>query len=185
MSSQSQNTILRAAEGTDVAAITALVNHFARIGLMLPRSMEQIEATIGEFVVAYDSDGTLLGCAALRQMTGDLAEIRSLAVSEQAQGRGIGAALVQAVVDEAERRALGRIFALTYQQVFFEKQGFTLCDRALFPEKVWLDCRNCPKQHCCDELAVMRVLDGAREETTGARIDPRLIPLTALSNAAA
>jgi amino-acid N-acetyltransferase len=27
-----------------------------------------------------------------------------------------------------------------------------------FPLKVWADCRNCPKLHACDEIAVAREL---------------------------
>ena len=37
--------------------------------------------------------------------------------------------------------------------------GFHVVDKAGFPQKVWLDCNQCPKQSCCDEIAVLRVLN--------------------------
>jgi hypothetical protein len=62
---------------------------------------------------------------------------------------------------------LARVFALTYQDVFFEKLGFKRCAREIFPQKVWVDCRTCSKQHACDEIAMLRVLDVSRVDEEG------------------
>ena len=46
------------------------------------------------------------------------------------------------------------MFALTLQVEFFARLGFVQVDKAIFPQKVWLDCRQCPKRHQCDETAM-------------------------------
>jgi amino-acid N-acetyltransferase len=156
------NVTIRRATIADAPAIGALVNQYAARGLMLPKSQVQVYESLREFVVAVDDAGTVLGCGALRLMWNDLAEVRSLAVDERATGTGLGRRMVEALVDEAKEMGLARVFALTYQQVFFEKLGFEVCDRDIFPQKVWLDCRACPKRHCCDEISMLLVLDPER-----------------------
>ncbi len=49
----------------------------------------------------------------------DLAEIRSLAVSAHAQGRGVGSSLVDSLFAHASALAVPRVLALTYRQRFF------------------------------------------------------------------
>lgn len=39
------------------------------------------------------------------------------------------------------------------------KNGFTVVEKDIFPEKVWTDCIHCPKQHACDEIAVLKILN--------------------------
>lgn len=170
---------IRPARLADAPAIEALVNLYAAKGLMLPKSLVQVYETLREFVVAVDESGTLLGCGALRLMWHDLAEVRSLAVSEQAQGMGIGRRIVEALLAEAESMGLSRVFALTYQELFFEKLGFSVCSKDIFPQKVWADCQACPKRHACDEIAVLRRIGTASVEqsTEGtAESVPELIP---------
>jgi amino-acid N-acetyltransferase len=85
-----------------------------------------------------------------------LAEIRSLAVAESAQGRHIGAALVEACMEEARTLGIARVFALTYRPGFFERQGFRLAEVMEFPQKVWKECVRCPFFTNCREVAVVR-----------------------------
>jgi amino-acid N-acetyltransferase len=90
----------------------------------------------------------------LRIYTEGLAEICSLAVDGPFQGHGIGKQLVEGLVSEARRLELEKVFALTLKPGFFEALGFSLVGKDNFPLKVWADCRNCPKLHACDEVAV-------------------------------
>jgi amino-acid N-acetyltransferase len=159
---QSGDVIIRRATLADAPAIAELVNRYAGRGLMLPKSLVQVFESLREFVVAVDAEGHVLGCGALRLMWHDLAEVRSLAVDEAAQGLGVGRRMVDALIDEARQMGLARVFALTYQQRFFEKLGFESCERDIFPQKVWADCRACPKRFCCDEIAMLLVLDAER-----------------------
>ncbi len=153
---------VRKARLGDAEQIAQLVNHFAAQGLMLPKNILDVYEHIREYVVAEDEGGRVVGCGALRLMWHDLGEIRSLAVSEQAQGQGVGRRIVEKLLEEARELELARVFALTYQVPFFEKLGFRVVPKAIFPQKVWLDCQLCPKRHCCDETAMILVLDEER-----------------------
>lgn len=170
--------VLRKAVLADAPAIAGLINRFAARGMMLPKTLLQIFECLREFVVAVDEAGTVLACGALRLMWHDLAEVRSLAVDERAQGQGLGQRIVLHLIEEGREMGLARIFALTYQQRFFEKLGFDLCDKAIFPQKVWVDCRACPKQSCCDEIAMLFILDAERaaQANEEARQQPLLMP---------
>jgi amino-acid N-acetyltransferase len=76
-------------------------------------------------------------------------------VTENFQGRGIGAALVRACVEEAIALGITRVFTLTYQADFFKKLGFKPIDKGELPHKVWSDCIHCPKFPDCNEEALI------------------------------
>ncbi|HYN89773.1 MAG TPA: N-acetyltransferase [Ardenticatenaceae bacterium] len=160
--------MIRSARLADAPAITNLINRFAERGLMLPKSLVEVYEHLREFVVAEDQNGTIVGCGALRLMWHDLAEIRSLAIAEQAQGHGIGRRIVERLVDEAQTMGLARVFVLTYQEAFFRRLGFEVVVKQHFPQKVWADCRACPKRQACDEVAMVLVLDAAAAEQAAA-----------------
>lgn len=145
---------LRPARIADMRQVGDLVNGFARDNLMLPKSYDQLARNFREFVVAVDEEQRVLGCGALRVYSDELAEIISLAVDEAAHGAGIGRRLVQQLVADARELQLQTVFALTLQEAFFHRLGFQTVPRDNFPGKVWADCRNCPKLHACDEIAV-------------------------------
>jgi amino-acid N-acetyltransferase len=100
--------VVRNAALGDVAQIAALINGFADRQLMLHKTTVQLARTFREFVVALDAGGRLLGCAALRVYTPQLAELASLAVDESAHGLGIGRKLVAAIEAEAVTHGSGR-----------------------------------------------------------------------------
>jgi amino-acid N-acetyltransferase len=148
---------VRRARVADMLQVEPLINGFAKQELMLPKTVEQLSRNFREFVVA-EQNGRIIGCAALRVYTPQLAELGSLAVSESAHGLGVGRKLVAAVEAEAASHGIGTVFALTLQDVFFHKQGYRTVPKELFPLKVWSDCRACPKLHACDEIAVVKEL---------------------------
>ena len=152
---------IRPARITDVEAMQALINGYAREDRMLERSRDFLLEHVRDFFVA-DDRGRLLGCCALAVLTPDLAEIRSLAVVDEASGRGVGRALVAACVSEARRLGLRRVFALTLVPGFFERCGFTLTSLGRLPEKSSSECPVCPKRFACDEQALVMHLDGTQ-----------------------
>lgn len=149
--------MIRAATINDVPSIQAIINSHAELGRMLFKSYAQLFEDLRDFGV-YEEDGRVLGCAALTIIWADLAEVRSLAVDERALGRGIGRRLVEWSVEESRRLQIRRLFALTYEQRFFEKLGFEVVSKESLPLKVWSDCVRCPKNDNCDEIAVVRTL---------------------------
>ena len=144
---------IRKAELRDVPALFKLINHYVAEQLLLPRPLTNLYEDVWEFTVA-EEDGELLGCGALKFYNQELAEIRSLAVDAALKSKGVGRMLTEALMDEAERCGLKRVFALTVVPTFFEKLGFQKAPREKFPVKVFQDCLGCPKYSCCDEIAV-------------------------------
>jgi amino-acid N-acetyltransferase len=136
---------------------------------------------IRDFTV-ITSGGALLGCGALHFYSPTLAEIRSLAVREQAKTHGVGRRLIEALVTEAALYELDAVFAFTYVVAFFRKLGFETLERGALPLKAWRDCLRCPKFQSCDEVAVLRVLRPvhwaqALPEIWAPSPDDRLIPV--------
>ena len=150
---------VRAANVSDASAVCELVNYYAERGRMLHRSLESVYDSLREFIVANDEQGRLVGCVALSIYWADLAEVKSLAVSPDCRGQGVGGMLIDAAIADARRLGLKKIFALTYEKEFFSKQGFEMIDRETLPDKVWRVCIACPKVDACDETAMVLRLD--------------------------
>ena len=149
---------LRRAEPSDAREIHELLEHFVAHGQLLPRTLRQVFRTIRDYVVAIEG-GRIVGCAALRIYSADVAEIGALAVAAERQGTGIGRRLVEALVHDAELLGLRRVFALTLRTDFFHRLGFGTTLVTEFPEKVAADCMSCARRTTCREVAVARSLD--------------------------
>jgi amino-acid N-acetyltransferase len=153
---------LRRARVEDVPGIAGVMAGYVEEGILLPRSVGELYRAVPEFHVAVNREGKVIACAALRILWMDLGEVRSLAVTPEAQGLGLGAALVRATLDDARARGLARVIALTKEVAFFERVGFNVVERDDLPRKVWTDCVACPKRHACDEVAVeIELVEGA------------------------
>jgi len=152
------DVVCRKARIDDVDRLYEIIQGYAEKGIMLPRSKQVLAEQIDTFVVA-EREGVLVGCGSLCRLGPDLVEIRSLGVTEECKGQGIGTLLVNFLVDEARKQRLVKVMALTYAVSFFERNGFKIVEKDIFPEKVWKDCIHCTKRHCCDEIAVLKQLD--------------------------
>ena len=141
----------------DPPEILALVNEFASRQLMLVLSLNGVYESLRDFFVCRE-EGAIVGCAALKNSWQGLGEVRSLAVRDEAQGQGIGQALVESCLAEARALGMKRVFVLTYIPEFFQKFGFVLCPKEKLPHKVWADCLDCPKFPDCDEVALIKDL---------------------------
>lgn len=138
----------------DVHDIFALVEGFAKHGEIMQRPLSELYANIRDFLV-FEASGEVIGTCALHVCWEDLGEIRSLAVKEDAEGKGVGSALVAACLEEARGLGLKKIFALTYKVPFFERLNFKAVSKDVLPHKVWRECIDCVKFPDCDENAVM------------------------------
>ncbi len=145
---------VRKAEVRDAQAINALISGYSASDVLLPRTVLDIYRNIREFFVCTDGDGTA-GCAALQVAREDLAEIKSLAVDQSRQGRGVGTSLVNSCLDEARSMRIPTIFVLTREAGFFAKFGFESVDKSELPQKIWSDCVVCQKFPDCDEEAMI------------------------------
>lgn len=150
---------IRPARVGDVHAIYELIRTFADRKLMIRRSPGELYESIREFLVATDDDGQVVGCSALHVFWEDLAELKCLAVSERAQGQGVGKKLVDACWEAARELELKTVFTLTYVPDFFQKCGYRQIDKAELPHKIWNECVRCPLFPECHEVALIRTAD--------------------------
>jgi len=147
--------MIRKAQVEDVKKIHRLINESASRGEMLPRSLGELYDNLRDYFV-YVEDDTIAGTGALHICWENLAEVRSLCVAEFARTKGVGRALVDACVEEARNYDIHKLFLLTYQVEFFQKCGFSISDKKVFPQKIWSDCIKCAKFPECDETAMIR-----------------------------
>jgi len=140
---------------SDVKQMQELVLPEVKTGKILFRSDDEISTNIRSYTLAKDGD-TLVGFAALHIHAPDLAEVRSLIVSESTRGQGVGAQLVRYTLKEAKEIGVKKVFTLTYEQRFFEKLAFKEIPKESLPEhKIWADCVKCKHFPICDEIALI------------------------------
>lgn len=119
---------IRRACTRDVPAVKALVDFYAGAGRkMLAKELVTLYEDVQEFWVA-ESNGAIVGCAALHVLWADLAEVRTVAVHPDHLRRHVGTRLLETVIDAARQLGLTRLFALTFQQQFFASHGFVEFD---------------------------------------------------------
>ena len=146
--------MLRGAHINDAEQMNKLVNHFAQKDLMLARPLSELYENIRDYYV-YIENGSVVGCAALHIFWKDLAEIKSIAVEEDYQKRGIGKQLIQKCLEEGKILGVNRLVVLTYIPEFFERMGFKRVDKELLPHKIWSECVKCYKFPDCDEVPLI------------------------------
>jgi amino-acid N-acetyltransferase len=115
---------VRRARTSDVRTIRSLVDANARSARLLDKPTVALFEDVQEFWVASCADGEIVGCGALHVMWEDLAEIRTLAVADDHQGRGVGNQIVLMLLDTARELGVNRVFVLTFAVEFFRRHGF-------------------------------------------------------------
>ena len=97
----------------------------------------------GEVLAAVDG-GQIVGTVMLQGWPGGQmvrgpgeAEVRALAVDPHARGRGVGAALVTAVVERAAGRGIRQLLLLTLPQMRAAHRLYTEAGFARLPERDW------------------------------------------------
>lgn len=117
---------IRRARTTDVRAVRGLLDIYSRDRVLMDKATVTLYEDIQEFWVAErDHDGEVVGCGALHVMWEDLAEVRTLAVSPDLKGVGVGHQVLEKLVQTARWLGVRRIFCLTFEVDFFSRHGFT------------------------------------------------------------
>ncbi len=151
----SQEMHVRQAKIRDVPRILDIINGFAREGLMLSRGPQIVFEDIRDFMVLVNGDDVVRGTGAFHVYWDDVGEIRSVAVERELQKKGYGALIVKALLDEAKRLEISRVYVFTYSPGFFKKLGFRTVRKEDLPQKMYAECANCPKFFFCDEIAML------------------------------
>jgi amino-acid N-acetyltransferase len=121
--SSSNSPTVRPARAGDAAGIAVLIDPFVKAGKLLPRTATEIRDLIATGFVA-ESAGKIVGFSALEVYSPKLAEIRSLAVTEDQQRLGLGSRLVAACVELARKRNILEVMVVTSSEEFFRGCGF-------------------------------------------------------------
>ena len=122
----------------DVCALLAL--HVAEMNAGSPPSACHVLAADAladpaiRFVTLRDDDGVLLGCGALKRLTADHGEIKSMRTAPHALGRGVGSALLGHLTDLARAAGMTRLSLETGNSPLFaaatrlyQRAGFERC----------------------------------------------------------
>jgi amino-acid N-acetyltransferase len=146
----------------EVAEVKSLIDPFVKEGLMLPKSLHSLCMSVRDFwVMTAEQDHTeIIGCCALQVSWLDTAEIRTLAVKKDHQGKGIGRTLVEACMKEASQLGIRSLFTLTYVPGFFKVMGFREVEKSSLPNKIWSDCIHCQYFPDCREVALTYRIEG-------------------------
>ena len=118
---------IRRARTADVHAIRELVDLYSQERILLSKATVTLYEDVPEFFVA-EADGVVMGCGALHVLWEDLGEVRTLAVSPDHRGEGIGHALLEQLLDQARALGVRRVFTLTFETDFFARHGFAEID---------------------------------------------------------
>ena len=142
----------------DIENMQKLVEPEVKSGIILARDSDEIATNIRSYILAK-LDNKLVGFGALHFHTDKLGEVRSLVVSPDMRGRGIGKNIVKKTMQSAKELGAKQIFTLTYQKEFFESLGFKEIPKEELPaQKIWADCIKCKFFPVCNEIALIRTI---------------------------
>jgi len=137
--------IIQRAQSGDLDAIRSLLQSCG-----LPHE-DLTSAHLGHFFVCR-RDESLQGVVGL-EFCGDIALLRSLAVTPDSRGEGLGARLVDAVEDQAHEEGIETLYLLTTSASnYFRARGYEPMAREALPESIQETdeaARLCPSSATC------------------------------------
>ena len=121
---------------SDIPSLVALNNSYVAQGLTLERTDDFMYTHLADYRVIRDADGRVVACAALDEYSPAIAELISLAVTQDAQGLGYGKSLIVELERLARKRGYEELFAVSFSDDLFLSCGFERVELAKYPEKI-------------------------------------------------
>ena len=118
---------IRPAHTSDIKGIRQLIDSYAPQGRLLTKETVTLYESVQEFTVAVAGE-EVVGCGALHVLWEDLAEVRTVAVSEKIRGQGVGHQILESIISRAQNLGIKRIFCLTFETEFFGRHGFAVIE---------------------------------------------------------
>lgn len=160
MKNKGTNVKIRKAGFGDVASIYSLIKEHPKE--VVPRATSDIVQNIDRFLVA-EFKGRIVGTASwqilpeIGRSANHSVEIKSVSVSKDCQRRGIGAALVKAMIRHVKAYRPAQLVVLTFSPDYFRKFGFREVPKETLMHKLYMGCINCTKYDSpftCPEVAM-------------------------------
>lgn len=105
---------------------------------LFQESATAVARTLGDFFVARNEAGKIVGCAGLHRDSSELAEVYAVAVTPQCQGQGIGRLLMQVCQQHARSSGIRHLWLATVKPDYFSRYGFQPISRWELPTSVLL-----------------------------------------------
>lgn len=118
------SVLVRGAKTSDIKKIRLIVDTYASERKLLSKETVTLYENVQEFTVA-EVNGEVIGCGALHVLWEDLAEVRTVAVIKEWQGKKIGHAILEHILVKAKEIGVKKVFCLTFETKFFGAHGFT------------------------------------------------------------
>lgn len=115
---------VRPARTSDVATMVELMAPLVERRILLGKDLVELYGAVPEFMVAVDGDDRAIGYGAVHAMWEHLGEVRTLGVSQERLGTGVGHLLLEALEQRARDLGLSQLFCLTFEVDFFVRHGF-------------------------------------------------------------
>lgn len=124
---------IRPAVLTDIPGILELITPLVQQGLLIARSVDQLEINIKDYIV-IDRDGLIIGCTALHQVDQHSGLIACLAVHPEYRRAARGNQLLEQLYHKAKQDSLKQLFALSTQTMhWFKEREFLVSDFQALP----------------------------------------------------
>lgn len=129
---------IRSARTSDIKGIRRLIDSYAPQGRLLSKETVTLYESVQEFTVAVEGE-EVVGCGALHILWEDLAEVRTVAVSDTMRGKGVGHQILDAIIERAQNIGVQRIFCLTFETEFFGRHGFEVIEGTPVDPEVYVE----------------------------------------------
>ncbi len=154
---QAEKWTIRRARTSDISVIASLIEPLVEARVLLGKDLVVLYEAVQEFTVATRASGEVVGCGALHVFWENLGEIRTLAVSPDHLGQGIGTAVVEALEEQARELGLSTLFCLTFEVDFFQRRGFHLQEEQIVDPEIYLELVRSPDEGVAEFLDLARV----------------------------
>ncbi len=118
------SVLVRGAKTSDIKKIRLIVDTYASERKLLSKETVTLYENVQEFTVA-EVNGEVIGCGALHVLWEDLAEVRTVAVIKEWQGKKVGHEILENILSKAKELGVKKVFCLTFETKFFGAHGFT------------------------------------------------------------
>jgi len=118
-----KNFVLRSSSEADVPAIKIFLAPFIASNKILERTDEELENLFRNGFVA-ESEGKIVGCAAVEIYSRKLSELQCLAVAPEFQGQGIARELIKNCIRLAKENGVLELMMITSSEEIAVKCGF-------------------------------------------------------------